>query len=207
MGKVLDIARTQIGVTENPAGSNRTPYGEEYGYNGVPWCCIFAWDMFHQADEDWPYKTASCGALYNWAKKNNCLVTDYNDIQPEDLLIYKLKVDHDHVGICDHVEGAYTYAIEGNTSATSKGSQDNGGMVALKKRNKNKLYGVVRMSLYNSKEVDNTQTYTVQKGDSLWSISSKFLGAGCKWRLIADANKLKNTTIVPGQVLIIPERT
>ena len=33
------------------------------------------------------------------------------------------------------------------------------------------------------------QTYTVQKGDTLWSISRKFYGVGKKWRTIFQANQ------------------
>jgi LysM repeat protein len=33
------------------------------------------------------------------------------------------------------------------------------------------------------------QTYTVQKGDTLWSISSKFYGKGSNWRKIFKANQ------------------
>jgi putative peptidoglycan binding protein/CHAP domain-containing protein len=37
---VLDRARSQIGVKEHPAGSNRTPYCDWYGITG-PWCAMF----------------------------------------------------------------------------------------------------------------------------------------------------------------------
>lgn len=32
--------RSKVGIIENPPHSNRTPLGEEYGWNGVAWCCI-----------------------------------------------------------------------------------------------------------------------------------------------------------------------
>lgn len=34
-----------------------------------------------------------------------------------------------------------------------------------------------------------TTSYTIVKGDCLWSISQRFLGAGSKWRTIYEANK------------------
>jgi nucleoid-associated protein YgaU len=47
--------------------------------------------------------------------------------------------------------------------------------------------------------------YTVQIGDSLWTIAQRQLGAGHKWRLIARANNLPdNATLQPGQELVIP---
>lgn len=39
--KADDLVRTMdsfVGITENPPGSNRTPIGVEFGWNGVPWC-------------------------------------------------------------------------------------------------------------------------------------------------------------------------
>jgi Uncharacterized protein containing LysM domain len=48
-------------------------------------------------------------------------------------------------------------------------------------------------------------TYTVKKGDSLWKIAEKYLGSGARYTDICVANKIKsNTTIHPGQILIIP---
>lgn len=47
-------------------------------------------------------------------------------------------------------------------------------------------------------------TYTTVKGDTLWKISKKFLGAGNKYRSIMTANGMKNTIIRPGMVLVIP---
>lgn len=34
----LAILDSFVGVTENPRGSNRTPIGREYGWDGVSWC-------------------------------------------------------------------------------------------------------------------------------------------------------------------------
>jgi len=55
------------------------------------------------------------------------------------------------------------------------------------------------------------RTYTVVRGDSLWSISERFYGTGYQWFKIRDANGGKVGTlpngrplITPGQVLAIP---
>ena len=47
-------------------------------------------------------------------------------------------------------------------------------------------------------------TYTVQPGDSLWSIAEKCLGDGSRWAEIQKVNGLDGTAIFPGQVLAIP---
>ena len=50
-------------------------------------------------------------------------------------------------------------------------------------------------------------TYTVQAGDSLWSIARKAYGTGAKWGILYEANQtaIKNPSIIYiGQVLTIP---
>lgn len=52
------------------------------------------------------------------------------------------------------------------------------------------------------------QSYTIEKGDTLWKISQRFLGDGAKWKLIHEANKdvIKNPDLIhPGQVIRIPK--
>lgn len=51
-------------------------------------------------------------------------------------------------------------------------------------------------------------TYTVVRGDTLWSIAKRFYGQGSKWPTIYEANKSvigpNPNLIFPGQVLVIP---
>lgn len=50
-------------------------------------------------------------------------------------------------------------------------------------------------------------TYTVRKGDTLWSIAASKLGDGNRWREIATLNKLADAdAIVPGQTLNLPKK-
>lgn len=49
-----------------------------------------------------------------------------------------------------------------------------------------------------------TKTYTVKSGDTLWNIAERLYGDPWKYHEIEKANHLKNATIYPGQVLIIP---
>ena len=55
---VLNVERSQLGITELPPGSNITPYGAAFGLNGVPWCCEFQWWSFTTAGVPLPKKTA-----------------------------------------------------------------------------------------------------------------------------------------------------
>lgn len=56
-------------------------------------------------------------------------------------------------------------------------------------------------------EAPPVNSYTVQKGDCLWSIAKRLLGDGSRWKEIYNANtdKVSNPNrIYPGQVLTIP---
>jgi hypothetical protein len=127
----LKIAQSEIGNTESPAGSNRTPYGDWYGLDGQPWCMMFVQWCFSQAGHPLPYKTASCSQLLQW----------YQKYQPErvskepranDIVIYNFG----HTGIVESATAETITAIEGNTSPSNKGSQDNGGGVYRRVRKK-----------------------------------------------------------------------
>lgn len=55
---------------------------------------------------------------------------------------------------------------------------------------------------YKYEEV--TNKYIVKKGDNLWNIAQKYYGAGNKYTIIANKNKIKSPYIIyPGQELII----
>lgn len=50
---------------------NQTPFGEQYGWDGVAWCAIFAWDMYADTDLDAVVpKTASVAGFTAWAKQH-----------------------------------------------------------------------------------------------------------------------------------------
>ena len=130
MADVLNIACGQLGVTESPAGSNRTKYGKWMGLDGQPWCMSFVQWCFHQAGTPLPHRTGSCSALLNWYQKNRpeCVV---KDPQPGDIAIFTFG----HTGIVERALPGSVMCIEGNTSPGQSGSQDNGGGVYRRQRN------------------------------------------------------------------------
>ncbi len=130
MADVLNIACGQLGVTESPAGSNRTKYGKWMGLDGQPWCMSFVQWCFHQAGTPLPHKTGSCSALLNWYQKNrpDCVV---KGPQPGDIAIFTFG----HTGIVERALPGSVMCIEGNTSPGQSGSQDNGGGVYRRQRN------------------------------------------------------------------------
>lgn len=73
LAKALPILRAQLGVHEQPRGSNRTKYGAAYHWQGVAWCVIFAWWIAQQvglASKYFP-KTASVALLRDWARDHH----------------------------------------------------------------------------------------------------------------------------------------
>ena len=130
---VVDIARSQLGVTEE--GDNITDYGKFTGADGKPWCASFASWVFDKAfngDKTARNKalrggtSAAVQTFYDNFRKANALSSTP---QPGDLVIYKNGTSH--VGIVEDVQGNKVYTIEGNTSGNS-GFDRNGGVVYRK---------------------------------------------------------------------------
>lgn len=133
---VLNAARSQIGVTEMPPGSNLQQFGAWYSqqfggsWNGQPWCAMFvcwalsqgnALDVEHfsycPSGVDY-YKAA--GRWGSTPKPGAVVFYQWTEPVPQ------------HVGIVESVntDGSIV-AIEGNTSVSS---QDNGGCVMRRQR-------------------------------------------------------------------------
>lgn len=134
--RVLEVARSQIGVKESPNNSNRQKYGAAYGWNGVAWCAQFAWWVLTEAGcGSLIPKSASTVVMRNWYRDRRQWVTDP---QPGDLVFFKFPGNNNpvnHVAIVEAVErGGSIITIEGNTAGTAAGDQRNGGMVARKRR-------------------------------------------------------------------------
>ena len=152
--KVIEVARGELGTTEFPPGSNLTKYGNDYGWNGVPWCVIFLWWCFQKAGEAMAFfnsgKTASCSRLVELYQAEGKWFTE--DFQPGDIAIMTFAANRavQHCGLVvethRHPDASldYVYTIEGNTSPGAEGSQYNGGCVALKRRYPSNILGVCR---------------------------------------------------------------
>lgn len=89
-------------------------------------------------------KTANCGTLGDWAKKNGCFISYTGTGQPGDLVLFDFSGAHktrQHVGILVSQTGNTLTTIEGNTSVTSN---DNGGAVMRRVRYVSQVVGYVR---------------------------------------------------------------
>lgn len=140
-GRVIEEAVRHLGLTENPAGSNKIIfntwfYGREV-FDGdkpgakYPWCLTYCMWVYAMAGLPFPKSDWLRGYAYvpnlKKARKNEITTTPH----PGDLALFEFngKPEPDHIGIfdCWEKEGKTFWCIEGNTSA--KGSQDNGGVL------------------------------------------------------------------------------
>lgn len=161
---VIKVARGELSVTENPPGSNRVKYWQEYdpAWQGQPWCVCGLWWCFQHAGEGQAFfggaKTASCGTLFRWYQAQELTVPVY-DVQPMDLVFMNFHGGTlpEHVGLAESVTSTplQVTTIEFNTSPGLEGSQDNGGCVARKIRYRTQIVGVARPK-YKEEEMPKT---------------------------------------------------
>jgi hypothetical protein len=138
--QIIDRAKSQIGVCENPPNSNNVKYNTWYYGHPVsgpeyPWCAVFISWLF-KAEQGICPRTASCVNMLAWFEKKRQLV---NKPQAGDIVFFKYNTNNrrtNHVGLVVSVsdDGRTINTIEGNTSISS---QDNGGKVMQRNRYSN----------------------------------------------------------------------
>jgi hypothetical protein len=150
--KALHVASGYIGVSEQPAGSNKVMFSEWYGMTG-PWCLMFVTYCFVKAGS----KTFIKGSKYAYcpylltdakASRNGLRVIPKTDVRTGDIVLFDWNRDGtaDHVGIVAKPPAkkkATFTTIEGNTSGTNP---SDGGMVATMSRVTSDVIAFVRVS-------------------------------------------------------------
>lgn len=146
---------SQIGTTESPAGSNRVPYwlNTKPEWNGAAWCAAFLQSGALKGGEDmrddfgWgpyyvPQIVADAKAAGQWV-----LVPQAGD------WVVMGNTGYSHIGVVEAViqtghagtSSLIIQSIEGNTSPTNAGSQNNGDGVYRKIRSGAFVKGFVRV--------------------------------------------------------------
>jgi hypothetical protein len=142
--QVLAIASSQLGVSENPPGTNQVFYNDWYGVPGIPWCATFvSWvldksglDELHGVQNQkgsayCPYIEAYYRSQGRWQsspQKGAIVLFDWNGDGTSD-----------HIGIVEKVINRNEIlTIEGNTSATDN---SNGGQVQRRSRYSHQIRG------------------------------------------------------------------
>lgn len=141
MNKIIEIAQKEIGYAEKP--TNKTKYGEWFGWNGVMWCGIFVSWVYAHAEKPligygWSKGFAGCQQTVSLMRKKKLEVLEP---QEGDIVFFDWECDgrYDHTGIfVRKINNLQFESIEGNTSTAN---QSNGGCVMLRKRNfKNAIF-------------------------------------------------------------------
>lgn len=88
--RVLQTAIDDLGLREDPDGSNNGPQLAKFRTGGNPWCAltIYTWYLNYENGTPWP-RTASTWALYQWAKKNRLLLPKTAAWRPGDIWYVK----------------------------------------------------------------------------------------------------------------------
>jgi hypothetical protein len=131
---VIDIAASQIGVVEQPHGSNRGPEVDVYisttGLNpandSYPWCVCFLYWVFNQAakikgKENPLPKTAGVISLWNLGLHTEAEVVRKSEanaqtVKPGMIFHLDLGGGKGHAGLVIEVSGNHLITIEGNTN-------------------------------------------------------------------------------------------
>ena len=174
---VMRLAIMQDDYRESPAGSNRTKFGAWFGLNGEPWCAEYVcWCGAHAPGSNPIALSANAAGIQDltvsqkggkWimrktgsrdVKKKGATKVAFGDIVSFDFGIGDRIRRHTGFAL-GHAGDSYM-CIEGNTSAGSSGSQDNGGMVATKTRRYPLICSIVRPKYGKTPAYKITKPYT-----------------------------------------------
>ena len=115
--KVVRIASGEIGVHEEPMGSNSGPRVRQYqratflGGTNWPWCAAWVCWVWKQAGHPLPYPTASAYGMLDWAKRAGWVIPS-KQLTPGDPVVFN--VGSGHVSIFSHWKGDTIHTIDGN---------------------------------------------------------------------------------------------
>lgn len=123
---LLDVARSQLGVHEDPPYSNRVKYSAWYGMVG-PWCDMFvSWCADQSGNKDVIGRFAYTPSHEAWFRSKGREVS-IRDAKPGDIVFFNFIGRTSHVGIVEANRGDGLITIEGNTNGA--GSRDGGSVM------------------------------------------------------------------------------
>lgn len=128
----LNIAISQVGVMEDPPGSNKGEKVEEYlssvGLDGGNyWCAAFMYWCFQKTCENSGrnnplVKTGLCMTHWNNSTALKILAADAANnpllLKPGQIFIVNTGGTSGHTGMIESIEGGFIHMIEGNTNPT-----------------------------------------------------------------------------------------
>jgi len=149
--KIIDVAKSQIGTKELPAGSNKVKYntwyyGQEVSGDNYAWCSTFVLWCFYEAGliNVTPFGTLAqakkvyAEGAYKWIQNGGTVINSPKEIQVGDVVCYTFS----HVGICSEASKNGTFkAVEGNTDVVGGRT---GGQVLEKTRKLSDVKAIFR---------------------------------------------------------------
>lgn len=153
-GQVLSLAKTQLGVKESPAGSNRQKFGRWFGWNGAAWCSMFVTWLFAHVTRggvdirrpEWlgtSKRAASTIALHAAMVKAGWVEVPRAKTRRGDIVFWAFgggRINHVSVAL-GPVKSGMLRTRDGNSGQSS---ENNGGMVCDRSRPIGSVAAVVR---------------------------------------------------------------
>jgi hypothetical protein len=144
--EAVTVARSQIGVMENPPGSNKGPEVNDYLRcvdcpPGSFWCAGFVFWCFDKAAKNLGkknplVKTGGCLAHWNNTKGkkigSKTAIENPSLVRPGQIFILDHGSGKGHTGIIEKVEGGFIHTIEGNSN--TGGSRNGIGVFPLTRK-------------------------------------------------------------------------
>ena len=161
---VLNKAQSQLGTSEFPPNSNKTPYGLWYApsLNGQKWCAMFvSWAFHHAGHPLGNIQTKNgihhCQSAHNYYKEKGRLTTDP---QPGDIVIYDWEGNGhaDHIGIFIRWTSTARTSIEAYEGNTSTSNNSDGGSVMIRTRPQNLIKSFINPNVYTETTVTAVNT-------------------------------------------------
>lgn len=144
--QAVKVAATQVGIMENPEGSNSGPEVDAYLKSvnlgpGYYWCAAFIYWCFQKASEaigkpNPVFKTAGCLNHWNNTKGRKipaaAAMENPGLVKPGQIFILNHGRGAGHTGIIERVEGGFLHTIEGNSNPA--GSANGIGVFRLERK-------------------------------------------------------------------------
>lgn len=150
-GSIVYFAQTQVGVTENPSGSNWGDRVSAYlavvgWHTPAPWCAAFACWCLKVAGHPMLHPSASVFQLRITAQTHGNWIPVGPTIAQPGWLACFLSDEHVEIVVADHPMIATVDTIGGNTTPAdgTSGNEYNGGCVARRLRQRNQIAGFIK---------------------------------------------------------------
>ena len=136
LAKVLQVASGEVGVMEDPLGSNRGPRVDQYltavgldpSTGSFPWCAAFVYFCFQRSATFLGIPNPAikdAGVLDVWSRAGAVGIrrvgnveanSNPGEVQPGCVFVIRTGTGHGHMGLVEKVSGVALTTIEGNTN-------------------------------------------------------------------------------------------